>query len=95
VAREVADGRFALPAATSEQARKSRCPSREREGFFGDAALGLLGVMAWVAGWRPTEFWAATPADVAAVLAGRVDEDGEAPLGRSGLAAMMEAFPDG
>jgi len=51
--------------------------------------------MAWVAGWRPTEFWAATPADVAAVLAGRVDEDGDAPLGRSGLTTMMEAFPDG
>lgn len=95
MAREVADGRFALPAATSEQARKSRRPSREREGFFGDAALGLLGVMARVAGWRPTEFWAATPADVAAVLAGWSDEHGEAPLGRHGLAAMMEAFPDG
>jgi len=65
------------------------------EGLFGAAALPLLGLMARVAGWRPTEFWAATPADVAAVLAGWVDEDSEAPLGRHGLAAMMEAFPDG
>ena len=41
------------------------------------------------------DFWAATPADVAAVLAGWIDEDSEAPLGRGALAAMMEAFPDG
>ena len=62
---------------------------------MGAVALSLLGVMARVAGWRPEEFWAATPADVAAVLAGWVGEDGGAPLDRSGLAAMMEAFPDG
>lgn len=65
------------------------------EGIFGAAALPLLGLMARVAGWRPDDFWAATPADVAAVLAGWVDEDAEAPLDRGALAAMMEAFPDG
>lgn len=90
--REVAT---ALPAATGEQARKSRCLSREREVFFGSAAVALLGVMARVAGWRPAEFWAATPADVAAVLAGWVDEDSEASFDGAALAAMMEAFPDG
>jgi uncharacterized phage protein (TIGR02216 family) len=62
---------------------------------FGPAALALVGVMARVAGWRPDAFWAATPADVAAVLAGWGDEETAATLGRDALAAMMEAFPDG
>src|SRR3546814_15177312 len=61
--------RIAHPAATSEQARKSRCSSPEGEGGIGAVALRLVGVMARVAGWRPGEVWAATPADIAAVLA--------------------------
>jgi uncharacterized phage protein (TIGR02216 family) len=51
--------------------------------------------MARVAGWRPGEFWAATPADVRAVLAGWGEEGGDAGVGRAALAAMMERFPDG
>ena len=84
----------AHPAATSERARKSRCPSRKREGL-GDAAVALVGLMARVAGWRPGEVWAATPADVRAVLAGWGEEGGDAGVGRAALAAMMERFPDG
>jgi len=62
---------------------------------FGSAALMLAGVTARVLGWRPDDFWAATPADVAAVLAAWRDEDGAAGLDRAGLAAMMETYPDG
>lgn len=62
---------------------------------FGAAAAALLGVMARALGWRPDEFWDATPADVAAVLAAWRDEDAAAGLGRDALAAMMEQFPDG
>jgi uncharacterized phage protein (TIGR02216 family) len=51
--------------------------------------------MARVAGWRPDEFWAATPADVRAVLADWVEADAEASLDGTALAAMMERFPDG
>ena len=58
------------------------------------AAIDLLGVMARVAGWRPGEFWDATPADVRAVLAGWVEDDA-ACLDGAALAAMMERFPDG
>lgn len=61
---------------------------------FGPAALTLLGVMARVPGWRPHEFWNATPADVAAVLAGWRDNEAVGP-DRAGLTAMMEQFPDG
>ena len=62
---------------------------------FGPAALMLAGVTARVLGWRPDDFWAATPADVAAVLAAWGDDDGGAGVDRTGLAAMMEQFPDG
>ena len=55
----------------------------------------LAGVMARVAGWRPDEFWAATPADARAVLAGWVEDDAEASLDGAALGAMMERFPDG
>ncbi len=65
------------------------------EGPFGAAALSLLGLMARVAGWRPGDFWAATPADVRAVLAGWVEGDAVAPFDGAVLAAMMEQFPDG
>src|SRR3546814_6242196 len=47
--------RIAHPAATSEQARKSRCSSPEGEGGIGAVALRLVGVMARVAGWRSEE----------------------------------------
>lgn len=62
---------------------------------LGPAAVTLAGVMARVAGWRPDEFWATTPADVRAVLAGWVEADAEASLDGAALAAMMERFPDG
>lgn len=62
------------------------------DGRFGPAAVALAGVMARALGWRPDEFWAATPADVATVLA----TEGEAGAGMDGraLATMMERFPD-
>ena len=61
-----------------------------------EGALALAGVMARVCGWRPGEFWAATPAEVAAVLAGwRGDDDGGGGIDGAALAAMMEQYPDG
>lgn len=62
---------------------------------FGPGAAALLALMARVAGWRPDEFWAATPADVAMVLNGWADADDAAGVERCALAAMMEQFPDG
>ena len=62
---------------------------------LGPAAITLAGMMARVAGWRPGEFWAATPADVRAVLAGWVDPAEAACFDGTALAAMMERFPDG
>ena len=62
---------------------------------LGPAAIGLAGVLARVAGWRPDEFWAATPADVQAVLAGWAEAEADADFDGATLAAMMERFPDG
>lgn len=55
---------------------------------FGPSALKLYGITARLLGWRPDEFWAATPAELAAALAppeGRTDA-----LGRDELNRMME-----
>lgn len=67
---------------------------------FGQAALCLLGMMARLCGWRPDEFWRATPTDVAAVLAGMAGEpsggvSGHGAVDSGQMAAMMERFPDG
>lgn len=62
---------------------------------FGASALRLLGLMAQIAGWRPGEFWEATPADAAAVLAGGLPDAATEGMDRADLAAMMEQFPDG
>jgi uncharacterized phage protein (TIGR02216 family) len=60
---------------------------------FGPAAVALAGVMARAFGWRPDEFWRATPADVAAVIGGW-GEVADAGIDGPALAAMMERFPD-
>nr|WP_283419018.1 phage tail assembly chaperone [Sphingopyxis sp. Geo48] len=51
--------------------------------------------MARALGWRPDEFWSATPADVAAALGSWREGDAAAAVDRMELAAMMEQFPDG
>ena len=54
---------------------------------FGPGALGLYGLAARLLGWRPPEFWAATPAELAAALS----PPGEpASLDRADLTRMME-----
>ena len=68
---------------------------------FAEAAGRLAGIAGWLLGWRPDEFWRATPAELASVLrAARVQEGlGEAALGGAGvdgaeLARLMGAMPD-
>jgi uncharacterized phage protein (TIGR02216 family) len=56
---------------------------------FGPGASRLVGLAARLLGWRPDEFWRATPADVAAALA--PPDDAAAPLSRSDLTRLMEA----
>ena len=57
---------------------------------FGDGAVRLSGLAARLLGWRPAEFWAATPAELAAALAPPDGSAEPAPLGRGELNRMME-----
>lgn len=60
---------------------------------FADAAGRLAGLSGALLGWRPAEFWAATPAELASIL------DAVAPAGPVAAAAdlqrLQEMFPDG
>ena len=54
---------------------------------FAPGALRLAGLAARALGWRPSEFWAATPAELAAILA---PENVGNPLARADLDRLME-----
>lgn len=63
---------------------------------FAAAARRLAGFAGATLGWSAERFWRSTPAELAAVieaLAGG-ETDVAAPLERSALARLMEAFPD-
>ena len=60
---------------------------------FGQTALTLCALAARALGWRPGEFWAATPAELAACLADPAAPP--APLARADLTRLMEGDPDG
>lgn len=53
---------------------------------FGASALRLCGLAARQLGWRPAEFWAATPAELATALASEMPLS----LGRDDLMRLME-----
>ena len=61
---------------------------------FRDRAGRLAGLAGALLGWRPDEFWRATPAELAAVLQA-MSGDGAAPASPGDLARLMEMFPDG
>lgn len=58
---------------------------------FGEAAVRLCGAAATLLGWRPSEFWEATPAELAAAM-GQVAAD-DAP-DRDVIEALKQRFPD-
>lgn len=62
--------------------------------MFSEGAARLAGLAGALLGWRPAEFWAATPAELAAVLAALAGEAPEAAGGHD-LKRLMEMFPDG
>jgi hypothetical protein len=56
---------------------------------FSDGAARLSGQIPRLFGWRPADFWEATPAEVAAILT--AFEPGEAePLSRNELEQLLE-----
>jgi len=60
---------------------------------FSDSAARLAGLAGALLGWRPEEFWRATPAELAAVLGTLAGPSGE-PAGREELERLMKRFPD-
>ncbi|QHL90662.1 phage tail assembly chaperone [Sphingomonas changnyeongensis] len=61
---------------------------------FSAAAAQLAGHAQAMLGWRPDEFWAATPADLALAVAGLVPT-AEVPADGALLTRLKELFPDG
>jgi uncharacterized phage protein (TIGR02216 family) len=62
--------------------------------MFAENAARLAGVAGLMFGWAPDAFWAATPAELGALVRA-LRGDGPATLGRGQVARLMEAFPDG
>lgn len=57
---------------------------------FGGTASRLSGAATVLLGWRPSEFWEATPAELAAAL----QPGGAEGLGRQEITELMRRFPD-
>jgi hypothetical protein len=66
-------------------------PTRGKR-VFGEAAARLSGAAAMLLGWRPDEFWNATPAELAAVLAALMP-DPDAPDSLM-IDELRRRFPD-
>ncbi len=60
---------------------------------FADSAVQLAGQTAVLLGWRPDDFWDATPAELAAILAAMTPAGDAADA--TTLTELMELFPDG
>lgn len=61
---------------------------------FAEEARRLAGLAGVAFGWRPDDFWRATPDELATLVHACVPEAATPP--EAGLiAAMQEAFPDG
>ena len=61
--------------------------------MFSQSAARLAGLAGAVLGWRPEEFWRATPAELAAVLTALAGDEAE-PAGKADLERLLEMYPD-
>lgn len=61
--------------------------------MFSEAAARLAGLAGALLGWRPDEFWNATPAELGAVLRA-LTGDGSHGASTADLARLMDMFPD-
>jgi uncharacterized phage protein (TIGR02216 family) len=62
---------------------------------FSTSAARLAGLAGVVLGWRPAEFWAATPEELAALIGALTHESSDQPVTSAALQQMQEHFPDG
>ena len=61
--------------------------------MFSESAGRLAGLAGALLGWRPGEFWEATPAELAAILEALAPAP--AAVSHEDLARLKEMFPDG
>jgi hypothetical protein len=61
---------------------------------FGETALRWANLAAQVLGWRPAEFWAATPTELATALRPLDEHSALPPPSREAIARMMERDAD-
>ena len=61
---------------------------------FIQQATRLAGLTGALLGWRPAEFWNATPAELAAILTALAPDAGN-PADRDLITQLKEQFPDG
>ncbi len=59
---------------------------------FGDAAVRLVSAASMILGWRPDEFWAATPAELALAL--EPPGDAGEPVDPATIDELKRRFPD-
>ncbi|WP_066560529.1 phage tail assembly chaperone [Croceicoccus bisphenolivorans] len=57
---------------------------------FADSAARLSGQCALMLGWRPDEFWAATPAEVSAIIEAANGPRQASGISRSELTQLLE-----
>ena len=62
--------------------------------MFSAASARLAGLAGALLGWRPEEFWSATPAELAAVL-DALSGSATPAAGADDLARLKEMYPDG
>jgi Phage tail assembly chaperone protein, TAC len=61
---------------------------------FGDATKQLCGQSAILLGWMPSEFWEATPAELACILDVLASQN-ELPPDSGDIQELLKQFPDG
>lgn len=62
---------------------------------FATAAVRLAGLAGLAFGWRPDDFWRATPAELAALARAAAPDMAMPPPDAALIARLQEAFPDG
>jgi uncharacterized phage protein (TIGR02216 family) len=62
---------------------------------FRNNAAWLAGLARALLGWRPDEFWRATPAEFAAILSAMTGADYGPGADRDDLDRLKRMFPDG
>jgi uncharacterized phage protein (TIGR02216 family) len=59
---------------------------------FGEAAARLCGAASMLLGWRPKEFWDATPAELASALSATSGD--QQPPDQATIEELRQRFPD-